>query len=321
MRPSAVWDHRNVTQRTVPRAVSESWVAPVAWWKERGVSRQQLRTLVRSGDLIQTRYGVYATKAAVAKAALTPRLGHALEVRSAMAVIGEDVVASHHSAALIHGLEMLNQPAAGVVTFTCSRNRHHGSYKGVVFHTGELPPRHVMKWRHIPVTTMARTVVDLARILPFMEGVVVADAALRTREITPFEFEPVLTACTGWPGIERAREAVGFCDLNAGSVFESCLRVFLRRWGFDPPETQVTIIAGGSAFDVDFLYREQMVVIETDGMAKYKTEKDLRKQFHRDRLLRDAGYKVVHVTWDEAFRQPGVVISRIKKALIANTPF
>jgi very-short-patch-repair endonuclease len=257
----------------------------------------------------------------VEKAAMTPRLSHALEVRSAMLAVGPGAVASHHSAAIINGAELLHDPPKGQVTLTRARARDRHGYAGVVFHSGELPQWQVTKWRRIPVSTIPRTVIDLARTLPFMEGVVVADAALRTREVINFEFEPVLEACAGWPGVERAREVVGFSDINAGSVLESCLRVFLREWGFTPPETQVTIITGRSSFTVDFLYREHSTIIEADGLLKYNEAKDLRRQFERDRLLRDAGYKVIHVTWGEVFRQPQVVIDRIRKAFAAKSPF
>ena len=44
-------------------------------------------------------------------------------------------------------------------------------------------------------------------------------------------------------------------------------------------------------------------------------------QFRRDRLLRDAGYKVVHFTWRELFESPKTVIDRIRKALAAPVPY
>lgn len=301
-------------------ALCEVRVATVAGWETHGISRSQLRTLARSGALVRTRHGVYATKPAMEKAAADPRLAHTLHVLSALLVVRGDAVASHHSAALIHGLEILNPPPADVVELTRSRDRNRAAYKNVVFHCGKLPPRHVMKRLRIPVTTIPRTVVDLGRTLPFVDAVVVADAACRAG-LTKSEFEPVLDACVGWPGVERARRAIDFADPNAGSVFESCLRVFLQEWGFGKPETQVTIVAGGSSFSVDFMYREQRTIIETDGMFKYKDEKDLRKLYKRDQLLRDAGYKIVHVSWQEAFYQPQVVIDRIRKAFAASSPF
>jgi very-short-patch-repair endonuclease len=320
-KPPFIWQHRSVTQSDLPDAVRESRVATAAWWEDHGLTRRRMRTLTRSGDMVRTRYGIYATKAAMEKAAMTPRLGHALEVGSAMLAVDHGTVASHQSAAILHGIDLLRAPPKGQVALTRDKARNHSALQGIVFHTGDLPKDHITKWQYIPVTTIPRTVVDLARALPFMEGVVVADAALRTRELVTFEFEPVLEACVHWPGLERAREVVKFSDPNAGSVFESCLRVFLRDWGFAPPETQVTILAGGSAFDVDFLYREHRTIIEADGLLKYNEARDLRKQFERDRVLRDAGYKVIHVTWDEVFRHSQIVIDRIKTAFKAINPF
>ncbi|MBO0801478.1 MAG: DUF559 domain-containing protein [Nocardiopsaceae bacterium] len=308
--------------RDIPDAVRESRVATLAGWEARGVPRHRLRTLVRSGDLVQTRYGVYATRAAMVKAGASPRLEHALEIRSAMVATGEDAVVSHQSAAILHGLDLLHPPPAGLVTFTRGRKQHRSGYNGIVFHSGTLPPRHVMKWRGIPTTTVLRTVIDLARILPFMDAVVVADSSFRADEgLTESEFQPVLRSCSGRPGAGRAEMVIDSADPNADSVFESCLRVLLREWGFVPPETHVTIHGASADLIVDFLFREQNTIVEADGMGKYKEEKDLREQFNRDRLLRDEGYKIVHVTWNEAFRQPQVVIGRIRKAFAAKGPF
>jgi hypothetical protein len=38
-------------------------------------------------------------------------------------------------------------------------------------------------------------------------------------------------------------------------------------------------------------------------------------------VFRDAGYQVIHVTWDELFQTPGVVIGRIRKAFASSSAF
>ena len=48
--------------------------------------------------------------------------------------------------------------------------------------------------------------------------------------------------------------------------------------------------------EVDFLWERHKTIVEADGMTKYSTKEDILAQFRRDRLLRDAGYKVVHFT-------------------------
>jgi very-short-patch-repair endonuclease len=295
-------------------------------WEAAGVSPKRLRTLVRSGDLVRMRRGVYASRAAVDIAGAGPRQMHWLQVFSVLVAVGFDAVVSHQSAAFLQGLDLLavgkgETPPAVTLTRPGTGRRNRAGSEGVVFYAAALPTRYVEKRGAMRLTAVLRTVSDLARTLPFMDAVVVADSALRTHEFTKSEYEHVIKSCSGWPGSGQARKVIEFADRGADSVFESCLRVFLRDWGFDPPETNVTVHGASDDLIVDFLFREQNTIVEADGMLKYKEAEDLHKQFHRDRLLRDAGYKVVHVTWYEAFHQPQVVIDRIHKALAAKSSF
>ena len=93
----------------------------------------------------------------------------------------------------------------------------------------------------LPVTTVARTVADLARTLPFMDAVAVADSALNQEKTTKPEILQVLEKCNGWPGVRQARRALEFADDRAESPLESAARVVFAEAGLDPPELQVTI--------------------------------------------------------------------------------
>lgn len=288
-----------------------------------------LRELVLSGDLVRTRHGVYATKAAVEESAVDPRAGHAFRVKSAVAVSGEDAVACCSSAALIHGLDMLKDPPADVVTLlrADAGKRNRMSSQGIVFRAAALVPAgarakdHVTESHGVRVTTAPRTVVDLARELPFMDAVAVADSAFRKYGFWMDTYLRVLKSCTGWRGLEQARKVIEFADSKAESALESALRVRLREWGFPPPQLQVRLLVGPRYVRVDFLYQEQRTVIEADGMAKMSETGANRKQYRRDGWLRDAGYKVVHVSWRELFYEQEVVISNIRKAFAAPSSF
>ena len=188
---------------------------------------------------------------------------------------------------------------------------------GVVFHCADLPREHVTRLYNLPVTTASRTVIDLARTLPFADAVVVADSALHEEKAAKPELRRILDSCARWPGVTQARRVVAFADERAGSPLESAARVAFDEHGLDPPELQVTIHLPANAFLVDFFWREHRVIAEADGMAKYTADKDLIAQFQRDRLLRDAGYKVVHFTWRELFKTPELVVTRIRQALTA----
>jgi very-short-patch-repair endonuclease len=121
--------------------------------------------------------------------------------------------------------------------------------------------------------------------------------------------------------VKQARRVVAFADERAGSVLESAARVVFDEFGIDPPDLQVTIHLPRDAFLVDFYWPEHRVVVEADGLAKYTADTDLAAQFRRDRLLRDAGYKVVHFTWRELTKTPELVITRIRQAFSASVPY
>jgi predicted transcriptional regulator of viral defense system len=318
-----VCEHGNMTHRDIPNAVSRSLIATAATWRAQGVSKQQMRSLERSGHLVRVRRGVYASRSAVRWAEGNSRRAHVLSVFAARATVGRRGVASYHSAAQLHGLDLLKRPPGDRVTLTVPPDKRWERVQpaGIVFHASELPPEHVTKLYKLPVTTVARTVVDLARTLPYIDGVVVADSALREEKATKPELRQVLNECARWPGVKQARRVVEFADERAGSPLESAARVAFAEAGLDPPELQATIHGPGFSARVDFLWRGQKVVVETDGLAKYNDRKDIINQFDRDRLLRDAGYKVVHFTWRELFETPEVVIARIRQALAAASPY
>jgi len=124
----------------------------------------------------------------------------------------------------------------------------------------------------------------------------------------------------GGPG--EVAEA-GFSNADAESVLESCARVVFAEAGLPAPVLQAAIATADAHFiaRVDFCWPACQVIAEADGMAKYDEPRRAREQIVRDTRLRDAGYKVVHFTWNELFRTPERVIARIRTAFSASTPY
>jgi Protein of unknown function (DUF559) len=270
------------------------------------------------------RRGVYATRGAIESAAADARLGHAVRVAGASAATGRHAVASHQSAALLHGIDLLRNPADGAVWLTRPPGQYRSpSPRGVHLHSARLPAQHVTRLYGLPVTTATRTVVDLARSLGFMEGVVIVDSALRLGKTTDLGLAETVRWCAGWPGIDRARRVTGFGDADAGSVLESCARVVFAEAGLPAPVLQAAIATADAEFigRVDFCWPAYRAIAEADGMAKYDDPRRAREQIVRDIRLRDAGYKVVHFTWAELFETPERVISRIRAAFAAPTSY
>jgi hypothetical protein len=239
----------------------------------------------------------------------------ALQVAAVLATAGPTVVASHHSAAVIHDLDLLGRGPVGVtVTHPPGQGSRTGR-PGICLKVAALPEGHVTARRGVRVTTVARTVVDLARVSEFRAGVVVADSALRGRQVSKDELRAVVADCMRWPGICRAGEVVEFSDGASESVLESISRVAFRDHGIPPPELQVWV-GGDDGWEgrVDFLWRRYRTIGEADGAIKYAEPKRAISQLRRDVRLRRAGFEVVHFTWDEIVRVPGQVAASLREA-------
>jgi hypothetical protein len=176
----------------------------------------------------------------------------------------------------------------------------------------------VVSYRGVPVTSVPRTVVDLARTLPFAQGVAVADSALYAGLTSKSELAAVIGDCPRWPGLQRAREVTVFSD--ARSELESLSRTVFHQAGLPPPDLQVWVGDDGEIIGrVDFLWRRYNTIGEADGAAKYQTPARARTQLERDARLRTAGYEVVHFTWPQITRAPAQVVDEIQVAFRRGT--
>ena len=307
-----------MTESSVPEAFGKLVVGGAADWRRAGISQGRLRALIATGQLVRIRRGAYATRAVLASATRDPGLRHALDVAAVRALRGQAGVASHQSAATMFGLRLLTTPPEGTVTLTVPPGERKGGYErfGVTCHMANLPADHVTKRYGLPITTAARTVIDIARTSPFTDAVVVADSALYERHTSKTELGRVLARCAQWPGSTEAKAVVDFASGLAESALESCARVVFREQGLPPPELQVNVIGarGTLIARVDFMWRKYRVIAEADGLLKYDSGQTAIRELARDRLLREEGYEVVHFTWKELFTEPERVIKRIRDA-------
>ena len=226
------------------------------------------------------------------------------------------MVGSHESAAIIHGLDLLRRLAPGVTVTHRPGDGSGTGRAGVRVHLAALPASHVTTRGGVPVTSVARTVVDLARTSTFRSGVVAADSALRSKLTTKAELGTVLADCARWPGLTRARQVVQFSDARSESALESLSRVVFDEQGIPPPELQEWV--GGDDEGVvgraDFLWQRFGTIGEADGALKYADPQRAIAQLRRDARLRAAGFQVVHFTWDDIVRTPGQVAASLRAA-------
>jgi hypothetical protein len=233
-----------------------------------GVTDDELRRMRRRGELVTICRGAYADPD-------DPRLRrpeerHVLQAVALVSRIAADAVASHQSAAVLHGLPVWNLPLARVHV---TRPRRSGASRNrrLYVHTAPLAADELTVVDGIAVTSVARCLVDIARTTGFEESVAVLDAGLHRHLVTRAGLVEALERAAGWPGAPKARRAVEFADPRAMSVGESRSRVAMARFGVATPVLQwdVTDARGRVLGTADFGWPEHGVAGEFDGQVKY----------------------------------------------------
>jgi len=272
-----------------------------------GYSAEEIRILLRRRRWVVLRRGVYVTAEDFEAAKSDSVQFHALQCAAVLLALSAPHVVAGASAARLHRFKFLNEPADEVVVLTSKPLVHGLRRDGYLLRQAPLPSEHVRVRHDLPVTSPARTLLDLAAELPFADAVVLADSALHKRVVRQAELEDVLGTSEGRPGIEKARRSLRFADERAESPLESVSRVALHEGGVPTPQTQVVLdLPSGRRVRTDFFW--PWVVGEADGEEKYKPTDGrsvievLRDEREREYELRDVGYEVVRWGWIDLWR-------------------
>ncbi|HYJ21772.1 MAG TPA: hypothetical protein VEW07_07110 [Solirubrobacterales bacterium] len=202
---------------------------------------------------------------------------------AAVLVCGPGAVLSHRSAAALWGMRPSSSRAIEVTAPRKSRSR--GS---IHRHFAVLPSDEVTEHRGIPVTTVPRTLFDLAAV----SSVDVVEHALRESEYLRLHDRLSLPDLLARHPGRRGSTTVKEClrrrrDLPAGrarSWLELEFLPFLRRNGLPRPRLNVWLRVGGRSIQVDCLWPGG-VVVELDGFAGHGTRVAFREDRARDRRL------------------------------------
>lgn len=280
----------------------------------REMSDRQIQRLAASDQLTRVVRGKYVATSAWAPLSVDDR--SMLRIATVAAALGPNAVISHTSAARLHGLPTgLLQRDRPHATWSGSPGR--GSSTNVIPHRSKLTDGDVVNVHGIQVTSVDRTLVDIARSADVRLAVAIADEALRGGLTTPVGLHRAAGTIAGRPGAGRVRQVFAFADGRSESVGESITRVQLRQLGLPRPELQATIVGirGEAIGRTDFLMAEQGTVIEFDGRVKY--EKFLRvgesaadvvyREKLREEAIRTTGLEVVRLTWRDHFNDAAVL--------------
>ncbi|MBB5911651.1 hypothetical protein BJY24_000518 [Nocardia transvalensis] len=282
-----------------------------------GVSDAEIRRRCSGGRWLRLRRGSYADEAAFAGLDAVAR--HRVLADAVLPELSAEAILSHQSAAVVYGAPVW---VALLDRVDVTRNRRNGGRirPGTKVHCA--PVETVAELDGFVLTTPARTIVDLARTVPFEAAVVAGDALAREYGVTPGDLAVELEAAKRRHGIAAARRVVGFLDPHSESAGESRSRVMLRRLDLPRPRCQGDVYGDGRLLGrVDFFFGDTGVVGEFDGRVKYgrllrpgeQPGDAVFAEKKREDALRATGLQVVRWTWDEI--PTDEVATRLRAAL------
>lgn len=242
-------------------------------------AQRALTQAVRDGTLLRPRRGVYTL----------PGLDEAVE-----GAHRSGGVASHRSAALLHGWGVLHDPKHAEVTVPRHRRVAPARRKGLHVHWRTLEDDDVDGLR----TTAVRTVVDCAVDLGLPEALAVADSALRHGELTQSDLMAVMQDLPRM-GRDRSAQVLDAASDLAANPFESGLRGLAIETTGPLWEPQQTItLRSGRELHADVGCGELRIALEADSHEFHKTRPDIVRDCHRYDEMILAGWIVLRFAWE-----------------------
>ena len=254
---------------------------PAELLRASGMNSHAIDSLLKRGELVRVRRGWYAV------GTQWQRLGadghYRLVVRATAARAERDWTYSHESAAVLHGLPMIG-PWPGAVHAVVPDAAGGSSTKLLTTHRGPVDPAAVVI-NGVSVTSLPRTLVDMAATSSFLIAVTMVDHVLHQEaarsvaernagtvgapRITPATLLTELDSVHPRNGHQTAARAIIFANGLSANPGESLSRVRFQELGFEIPELQVRFDVNGSTYYVDYFWRGVRKIGEFDGHIKY----------------------------------------------------
>ncbi len=264
-----------------------------------GLTSRTVDRLVRDGRLARVRKGAFVDASLLERAdpRARRRLRNQAVIRS-LTDAGQPVAGSHASALAVLDLPVLDP---GSDYHLCHTVPGTATVDGDLHVHRCLMPDSVVLHGVLPIMRPEVAIVAEAMTHGVEAGLVACDAALHADLTTIEDIRRIVGSLPGRPGIRQARMMVELAEPQTESPGETLTRIQLIAMG-EPFDVQVTFPLRGGRARVDFLLRRWKVIIEFDGLVKYAGADGpdaLAQEKAREDALRDLGYEVVRVVWDD----------------------
>lgn len=298
-----------VGQRISALAERQHGVVSVRQLRSSGVSNEEIASRVTSGTLHSVFRGVYAVG--------HPAIGRRGRLLAAVLACGDRAVLSHRSAAELLGLW---DKQAALIDVIPPRRAGRG-IQGIRWHGVRYPAEdEVSVVDGIPCTTASRTLVDIAGSVGVTTLRRLIEGAAVRRLLDVHEVDEILMRGRR-RGARQLRVALIPWRRLSGEipVFRSRLeaRLFpaLIEEGLPLPLCNHDLWLDGRRIEVDMLWEEQRLAIETDGAETHGTQGAFERDRERDQRLVAAGYRTARVTWRQVEDDLPAVVERIARML------
>ncbi len=232
---------------------------------------------------------------------------------AAVLACGPGAILSHRDAAALWGLMSLETRGAVDVTVPERSGRRR---PGIRIHRPRHPPTPADRTRRhgVPVTTPARTLLDLAAILEARRLARLTEEAVRMRLVSPRSARAAIERSPAARGAARFAKVLAASDRTprlTRSAAERRLLELVRAAALPDPEVNIRLLGR----ERDLVWRRERLVVEVDGFAFHGSRAAFERDRSRDAELVAAGLRVVRVTWRQLEDEPQAVVARLAAAL------
>jgi very-short-patch-repair endonuclease len=232
---------------------------------------------------------------------------------AAVLACGPAAVLSHRSAAVLWGI-LDGSPTRVDVSVP----RQRAGRDGIRPHTAALAADERTVHAGIPVTTVARTLLDLAAVLDphALNRALERAEALRLADQT--SLVALMDRHRGRRGTANLKAAMkeGLRPAVTKSELERRFLAFVEQAGLARPRINLWLQIGGDWLEVDCAWPDKRVIVELDSRAYHQTTAAFERDRRRDRQLQVAGWRAIRVT-DRALREEAEALRAELAALLS----
>jgi hypothetical protein len=225
--------------------------------------------------------------------------------------VGSRAVLSHRAAADIWGIRP-NATRIEVTTRCAGR-----TVPGVTVHrTRILEPQDVTVRYGIPVTSLARTLLDLSAVVRTPELLNAIDRAERANLFDLTAVSEVLERARGRRGAKALRRAVAaYRPSTQKSELERRFKKLLESaTGITSPSFNALVDGDNGTHEVDAWWPECRLAVQVDGFEFHRTRRDRERDAASDADLELAQIRVLRLTWDDVTVHGERTLRRVRLA-------